>query len=66
MATVLGGIAFYSSVGSEVEKARIVEMLKGRSERVFTSTNILGEGIDTPYVRVVIHAGAPKELDNYS
>ena len=66
LATVLGGTAFYSSIGSEAEKARIVEMLKGGSERVFTSTNTLGEGIDAPYVRVVIHAGAPKELDDYS
>ena len=66
LATVLGGTAFYSSVGSEAEKARIVEMLKRGSERVFTSTNALGEGIDAPNVRVVIHAGAPKELDDYS
>ena len=64
-ATVLQGRAFYRDVGSEIEKARIVDVLKNRPDRVFVSTNTLGKGIDTPYIRVVIHAIPPKELDDY-
>ena len=64
-ATVLQGRAFYRDVGSEIEKARIVDALKNGPDRVFVSTNALGEGIDAPHVRVVIHAVPPKELDDY-
>jgi superfamily II DNA helicase RecQ len=40
--------------------------LTGQTERVFTATNALGVGIDTPTIQVVIYVGVPKELKQYS
>ena len=62
----LGCTAFWRTVGTEQEKAAIVEMLAGSEERVFTCTNALGEGIDAPGIRVVIHIGVIDSLDDYN
>lgn len=57
--------AFWRSVGCEQEKAEILAKLTSGDERVFTSTNALGEGIDAPSIRVVIHIGIVDSLDDY-
>ena len=57
--------AFYNTVGTDVEKDAILEKLRRGQERVFTSTNALGEGIDAPGVRVIIHIGMVNSLDDY-
>ena len=57
--------AFWRTAGTEKEKAEILNQLTGGTERVFTSTNALGEGIDAPTVRVVIHVGVVDSLDDY-
>jgi superfamily II DNA helicase RecQ len=59
MAKVLGCMAYYREVGTEVEKRRIQEELVRGKERVFTATNALGLGIDAPSIRAVIHTGVP-------
>ena len=64
-AKVLNCTAFWREVGSEKEKEEILEKLTGGEERVFTSTNALGEGIDAPGIRVVIHIGVVDSLDDY-
>jgi superfamily II DNA helicase RecQ len=56
---------FWRDVGSEQEKEEILEKLTDGEERVFTSTNALGEGIDAPGIRVVIHVGMVDSLDDY-
>jgi hypothetical protein len=58
--------AFWRTVGTEQEKAEIVEMLASSEERVFTCTNALGEGIDAPGIRVVMHVGVIDSLDDYN
>lgn len=57
--------AFWRNVGSEVEKEAIVQTIIDSEERVFTATNALGEGIDAPGIRVVIHIGMVDSLDDY-
>ena len=52
-------------MGSENEKEEILKKLTSGEERVFTSTNALGEGIDAPGIRVVIHIGMVDSLDDY-
>nr|POE87058.1 atp-dependent dna helicase tlh1 [Quercus suber] len=61
----LGYTAFWRTVGTEDEKAEVLKQLTSGTERVFTSTNALGEGIDAPGVRVVIHIGVIDSLDDY-
>lgn len=57
--------AFWRNVGTEQDKEEILRQLTGGEERVFTSTNALGEGIDAPNIRVVIHVGIIDSLDDY-
>ena len=64
-AKVLRCQAFWRGAGTEQEKQEILEILTKGDERVFTSTNALGEGIDAPNIRVVIHIGIVDSLDDY-
>ena len=64
-AKVLGCTAFWRAVRNEKEKEAILEKLTSGEERVFTSTNALGEGIDAPGIRVVMHIGVADSLDDY-
>ena len=64
-AHALGCTAFWRSAGNEQEKAEILDKLTSGDERVFTSTNALGEGINAPSIRVVIHIGIIDSLDDY-
>ena len=43
-----------------------MRQLIGQTEQVFTVTNALGVGIDTPTIWVVIHVSVLKELKQYS
>lgn len=65
LAERFGYTAFWRAVGTDEEKADIVAQLSGSEERVFVTTNALGEGIDAPSIRVVIHDGINPNLDNY-
>lgn len=65
LAETFGYTAFFRNVGTEEEKADIVAQLNRSEERVFVTTNALGEGIDAPSIRVVIHDGINPSLDNY-
>ncbi|KAK4984677.1 hypothetical protein LTR66_008409 [Elasticomyces elasticus] len=62
---VLGCTALYREAGTDTEKEAILEKLTKQKERVFTSTNALGEGIDAPSIRVIIHVGVVDSLDDY-
>ena len=64
-AKVLQCTAFWRGVGTEQEKKEVLTQLTSGTERVFTSTNALGEGIDAPTIRVVIHVGIVDSLDDY-
>ncbi|KAK4988332.1 hypothetical protein LTR66_007344 [Elasticomyces elasticus] len=65
LAEVLGCTAFYREAGTDTEKEAILEKLTKQKERVFTSTNALGEGIDALSIRLVIHVGVVDSLDDY-
>lgn len=64
-ANALNCTAFWRNAGTEEEKAEILAKLTKGDERVFTSTDALGEGIDAPSIRVVIHIGVIDSLDDY-
>ena len=64
-AKALDYIVFWRNVGTEDEKAEVLAKLTKGDERVFTSTNALGEGIDVPSIRVVIYIGIVDNLDDY-
>jgi len=65
LASTFGYTGFWRAVGTEEEKADIVAQLSQSNERVFVTTNALGEGIDAPSIRVVIHDGIIDSLDDY-
>jgi superfamily II DNA helicase RecQ len=57
---------YHRNVDDRVGKARrMKELMEGRS-RVIAATNALGLGVDLPDIRVVIHAGQPQKLRDYS
>lgn len=65
LASAFGYTGFWRAVGTEEEKADIVAQLSQSNERVFVTTNALGEGIDAPSIRVVVHDGIIDSLDDY-
>jgi len=65
LASTFGYTGFWRAVGTEEEKADIVAQLSQSNERVFVTTNALGEGIDAPSIRVVVHDGIIDSLDDY-
>jgi len=66
LAAVLGCSVYYYTVGDQKKKKGILQRLTRQTEQVFTATNALGVGIDTPTIQVVIHVGVLKELKQYS
>jgi superfamily II DNA helicase RecQ len=62
----MGGAVFYSTVGDIQRKREIMRMLTEGEERLFWSTSALGEGIDAPTIRVVIHVGGINTLSDFA
>lgn len=57
---------YYRSVDDRAGKAkRMKELMEGK-HRVIAATNALGLGVDLPNIRVVIYAGQPQKLRDYS
>ena len=57
---------YHRSVDDRAGKARrMKDLMDGRS-RVIAATNALGMGVDLPDIQVVIHAGQPQKLRDYS
>ena len=57
LATVLGYIYYHQQIGSRAEKSKLVQQLTEGLQQVFTATNALGLGVDTPTIQAVIHVG---------
>ncbi|KAI1463758.1 P-loop containing nucleoside triphosphate hydrolase protein [Daldinia caldariorum] len=64
----LGCSMYYSGVGSDEQKARIVEdwITGALGSRVIAATNALGAGLDVPDIRAVVHADAPYRLSDFA
>jgi superfamily II DNA helicase RecQ len=66
LAELLDCPLYYSAVDTnEGKRRRMGEWASGR-RRVIVATNALGLGIDMPDVRVVVHAGAPRQIRDYA
>ena len=65
MAAVLGCPAYFSGVGGAEKKQRILQQLITGREQVFTATNALGIDIDRRSIQVVIHVGAPHQIEDF-
>ncbi|KAI8394943.1 hypothetical protein FOFC_21656, partial [Fusarium oxysporum] len=64
----LGCMAYWRGVGNAAEKAqRVAEWMSssGGEAGWMAATNALGLGIDDPNVRLVMHAGMPRQLENF-
>ena len=62
----LGCPIYHRKVDDQAGKARrMKELMEGR-HRVIAATNALGLGVDLPDIRVVIYAGQPQKLRDYS
>lgn len=61
----LGCSVYHRHVGTAREKKGILRSLTGQTERVFTATNALGEGVNAASIRVVIHVGIREKLKQY-
>ncbi|KAI1473287.1 P-loop containing nucleoside triphosphate hydrolase protein, partial [Daldinia eschscholtzii] len=59
---------YYSGLGSDKEKARVLEdWVSGASKsRAIAATNALGVGLDVPDIRAVVHADAPYRLSDFA
>ena len=67
LAGELGTAYFHRNTGSKEHKSRILRELKADdSQQVFTATNTLGLGVDTPAIRVIIHIRRVRRLRDYS
>jgi hypothetical protein len=64
-ASKIRGAVFYSRVGEIKQKREIIGILTKGEERLFWSTSVLGEGINTSTIRVVIHVGGINKLDDF-
>ncbi|KYK53950.1 hypothetical protein DCS_05899 [Drechmeria coniospora] len=56
--TYVGG----NDVAEEDKKAAIARWLDSPDQRVIVATKALGIGFDYPYIRVVLHVGAPESM----
>ncbi|KAH6867692.1 RecQ helicase [Thelonectria olida] len=66
---ILGCMAYWRGAGNADEKARRIEAWRsseGGESGWIAATNALGMGIDDPNVRLVVHAGIPRQLVNLS
>lgn len=58
---------YYRSVDDRAGKRKRMEGWRnGSGHRVIVATNALGLGVDIPDIRVVIHAGAPRQIRDYA
>lgn len=57
---------YHRSVDDRAGKARRMKELMEGKIQVIAATNALGLGVDLPDIRVVIHAGQPRKLRDYS
>ena len=62
----LGCPIYHRNVDDRAGKARRMKELMEGKHRVIAATNALGLGVDLPDIRVVIHAGQPQKLRDYS
>lgn len=65
IAGMLGCLAYWRGVGNANEKARRLEAWRnsrGGEAGWIAATNALGMGIDDLHVRMVVHAGIPRQL----
>ncbi|OTB17504.1 hypothetical protein K445DRAFT_316120 [Daldinia sp. EC12] len=64
----LGCSTYYNGVGSDGQKARVLEDWVSRASRsrVIAATNALGVGLDVPDIRAVVHADAPYRLNDFA
>ena len=63
LADILGCPTYTSRSGSEEEKATIIaQWLGNEGQPVIVATAALGIGFDYPFIRCVIHVGAPEKL----
>lgn len=59
--------AYTSKSGTEEEKAAIIQAwLQDVAQPVLVATSALGVGFDYPYIRLVVHIGAPSCLTEFS
>jgi len=65
LAAVLGCNSFHGEVDSEEERREVLRKFTSGEERVFTTTNTVGSGINTLIIRVVIHVGIRKKMRDY-
>ncbi|EMT67217.1 Putative ATP-dependent DNA helicase Q1, partial [Fusarium odoratissimum] len=68
IAEQLGCMGYWRGVGNAAEKAqRVAEWMSssGGEAGWMAATNALGLGIDDPNVRLVMHAGMPRQLENF-
>jgi len=68
IAAAIGCVGYWNQVGTAQDKAKMMEdwvSSTGGMQRVIAATNALGLGVDVPDVRLVVHAGMPRDLRNF-
>jgi ATP-dependent DNA helicase RecQ len=55
---------YHSGLVEEIRRETLRDFMSGRLNFIVT-TNAFGMGVDRSNVRVVVHYGAPKNLDTY-
>lgn len=68
IANRLGCMAYWRGIGNAAEKAQRLAEWKGSSGGEagwVAATNALGLGIDDPSVRLVVHVGMPRQLEDF-
>ena len=64
LAQRLGCLAYHASIGSGQQKDGILADWK-RDGGAIVATNALGQGFDEPDIRLVVHAGLPRQLRHF-
>lgn len=67
LADILSCPTYTSRSGNEEEKAAIIAGWLGREDQpVIIATAALGIGFDYPFIRLVVHVGAPEKLTDFA